>query len=141
MSASESKIRIRNPDFQNPSYDCKAPSLHHASTKLAVHPRMMSERPPRRACCSGEPPLLSKRELQRRCAAGPSAATMPTSPELMDDGSSHCQQHASLQRHADVQQQHGDHGWTEPTFTAPRARSQLPISNAFEFLDEPKCTE
>ena len=66
---------------------------------------------------------------------------MPTSPVLLVHGKLHWQHHASLQRHADVQQQHGDHGWTEPTFTAPRARSQLPFSNAFEFLDEPKSTE
>ena len=66
---------------------------------------------------------------------------MPISPVLLEDGSSHWKLHASLQRHDDVQQQHGDHGWTEPTFTAPRARSQLPFSNAFEFLDEPKSTE
>ena len=33
MSASESKIRIRNPDSQNPSYDCKGPSLCRADTK------------------------------------------------------------------------------------------------------------
>ena len=66
---------------------------------------------------------------------------MPTSPVLLEDGSSHWKLHASLQRHDDVQQQHGDHGWTEPTFTAPRVRSQLPFFNAFEFLDEPKSTE
>ena len=51
---------------------------------------------------------------------------MPTSPVLLVHGKLHWQHHASLQRHADVQQQHGDHAWldgadvhsTESTFTA-----------------------
>ena len=41
---------------------------------------------------------------------------MPTSPVLLVHGKTHWQHHANLQRHADVQQQHGDHGWTVPTF-------------------------
>ena len=35
---------------------------------------------------------------------------MPTSPVPLSDGSSHWQQHASLQHHDSVQQQHSDHG-------------------------------
>ena len=34
---------------------------------------------------------------------------MPIGPVPLVDGSSHVQHHGSLQRHDDVQQQHGDH--------------------------------
>ena len=38
--------------------------------------------------------LLSKRELQHCCAAGPTTATMPTSPVLLVHGKLHWQHHA-----------------------------------------------
>ena len=43
-------------------------------------------------------------------------------------------EHSRCHRHEE--QQHGDVGWTEPTITPPRGRSQLSFFNAFEFEDE-----
>ena len=83
-----------------------------------------------------EVPLPSERVLLRARITETATVMVPTRAMRGAQRRSLTEELELSRCHRHEEQQHGDVGWTEPTITPPRGRSQLSFANAFEFAGE-----